>query len=168
DNVKKLEAAAKALPPELSSPDPISLEAKVSGKLADRLKIDADFDASGAALRYGNTFQKPKGTAMKFKLAAERAGSAIDVKALSLKLAELDLTGKGTVDSSPGGALDFQIDSQKTPLAGWDKLLPAFAGHQVSGNAEVHVRAKGKSGSTEAPQLFGTIALDGVSAKQSG
>ena len=167
DNLKKLETLGKALPPNLSSPDPVSLDAKVSGTL-DRLKVDADFDGTGAAIRYGQAFQKPKSVPMKLAINAERAGNAIDVKSLSLHLAELNLTGKGTVDTSPGGALDFQIDSQKTPLAGWVKLLPAFTGHQVSGNAEVHVRAKGKSGSNEPPQLFGRVALDGVSAKQSG
>jgi uncharacterized protein involved in outer membrane biogenesis len=168
DNLKKLEAAAKSLPRELSSPDPVSFDAKVSGTLAEHLKIDADFDASSAALVYGTTFHKPKGVPMKASIKAERAGNAIDVQSLSFRLAELDLTGKGTVDSGPGGALDFQIDSKKTPLAGWDKLLPAFTGHQVSGNAEVHVRAKGRTGGDESPQLNGTIALENVSAKQSG
>ena len=168
DNMKKLEALAKALPPDLSSPDPVSLDARVSGTLGDRLKIDANFDGTAAAIRYGATFQKPKSVTMKLAVSAERAGNTIDVKSLSLRLAELNLTGKGSVDTSPGGALDFQIDSPRTPLAGWDKLLPAFTGHQISGNAEVHVRAKGKSGSNEPPQLFGRVALDGVSAKQSG
>jgi uncharacterized protein involved in outer membrane biogenesis len=167
DNLKKLEALAKALPPDLSSPDPVSFDAKVSGTL-DRLKLDANFDGTAAVIRYGKTFQKPKSVPMKLAVNAERAGNAVDVKSLSFRLAELNLTGKGTVDTTPGGALDFQIDSQKTPLAGWDKLLPAFTGHEVSGNAELHVRAKGKSGGNEAPQLFGTVALDDVSAKQSG
>ena len=167
DDVKKLGAAAAQLK-DVSSPDPISVDAKVSGKLAERLKIDADVDASGAALRYGNTFQKPKGTAMKLKLAAERAGNAIDVKSLSLRLAELELAAKGTVDTSPGGTVDLQIDSQKTPLAGWDKLLPAFAGHQVSGTFEAHVRAKTKTGSTEQPNVTGAITLAGVNAKEPG
>ena len=168
DNLKKLPAVAKSLPPELSSPDPVSFDAKLSGTLAERLKIDTSFDASGAALRYGSTFQKPKGVTMKGSLKADRAGNALDVQSLSFQLAELDLTGKGTVDTAPGGALDFQIDSKKTPLAGWDKLLPAFAGHQVSGNAEIHVRAKGKTGAGEAPQLTGNVVLENVNAKQSG
>ena len=168
DEMKKLEALAKALPAELSSPDPVTLEAKVTGSLAERVKLDAAFDASGAELRYGSGFHKPRGVPLKLKLSAERVGAAVDVKSLALELAKLDLTGKGTVDSSPGGALDFQIDSEKTPLAGWDQLLPAFSGHEVSGTIDLHVRAKGKSGGGEAPQLFGTVALADVSAKQSG
>ncbi|MBI2962485.1 MAG: AsmA family protein [Deltaproteobacteria bacterium] len=168
DDMKKLQAVAKALPAELSSADPVSLSAKVSGSL-DRPKLAADLDGSGAAIRYGAAFQKPKGVALKLQVSVERAGNALDVKRLALRIAELDLAGHGVVDSSPGGALDFQIDSKKTPLAGWDKLLPAFAGHEVSGSVEVHVRAQGKTGGRrEAPQLFGTVALEGVAAKRAG
>jgi hypothetical protein len=168
DNLRKIEAVSKSLPPGLSSADPVSLAAKVSGSLGDRLKVDAKLDGSDAAIRYGASFQKPKGVPLKISLLAERAVSAIDVKTLALRLAELNLTAKGTIDNNPGGAFDLQIDSEKAPLAGWDKLLPAFTGHQVSGTAEVHVRAKGKLGSSDAPQLNGTVALIGVSAKQSG
>src|SRR5262249_27621027 len=127
DNLKKVEVLAKALPPNLSSPDPVSFDAKVSGTL-DHLKVNANFDGTGAAIRYGQVFQKPKSVPLKLAFDAERAGNSIDVKSLSFRLAELNLSGKGTVDTGPAGALDFQIDSQKTPLAGWDKLLPAFAG----------------------------------------
>ncbi len=165
DEMKKLPAIAKALPPELSSPDPVTLEAKAVGTAA-KLKIDGTFDATGASLLYGKTFTKPKGVPMKVALAAERAESTIDVKSLALQLAELSLTGKGTVVQ--GGAIDFQIDSEPTPLAGWDRLLPAFAGHQVSGRVEVHLRAKGTTAGGATPDLNGTIALTDVSAKQQG
>ncbi len=168
DNLKKVEALSRSLPPELSSPDPLSLEAKVSGSLGERLAVDAKLEGSDAAIRYGGSFQKPKGVPLKLDIRAERLASTIDVKSLALRLAELNLTAKGRIDSGPGGALDLQIDSEKAPLAGWDKLLPAFVGHQVSGTAEVHVRAQGKTGSKEMPQLNGTVALMGVSAKKSG
>jgi uncharacterized protein involved in outer membrane biogenesis len=167
DEMKKIEAVAKALPPELSSADPVSLSAKVSGNL-DRLGLDAEFDGSDAAVFFGKAFRKPKGVPLDLKLRAEQAGRRIDVKSLALRLAALDLAAKGTVDSGPGGALDLQIDSRKTPLAGWDQLLPAFAGHEVSGTAEVHLRVKGERGGAEAPQIFGTVALADVSAKQEG
>ncbi len=130
--------------------------------------VEAKLDGSDAAIRYGQSFRKPKGVPLKLDLRAERAAGAVDVKSLALRLAELNLTAKGRIDDAPGGALDFQVDSEKAPLAGWDKLLPAFVGHQVSGTAEVHVRAQGKTGSKEMPQLSGTVALVGVSAKKSG
>jgi uncharacterized protein involved in outer membrane biogenesis len=168
DNLRKVEMLSKALPVELSSGDPVSLAAKVSGSLGERLKVEAKVDGSEAAIRVGQSFQKPKGVAFKIDLLAERAATTIDVKSLALRLAELNLTAKGSLENVRGGALDFQIDSPKAPLAGWEKMLPAFAGHQVSGTAEVHVRAMGRMGSGEALQWNGTVALIGVSAKQSG
>src|SRR5262249_49547438 len=41
-------------------------------------------------------------------------------------------------------------------------------GHQVSGTFEAHVHAKTKTGSTEQPNITGTVALAGVNAKQPG
>jgi uncharacterized protein involved in outer membrane biogenesis len=167
DEMKKIEALAKALPRELSSTDPVSLAAKVSGSL-DRLALEAEFAGSNAAILYGKAFRKPKGVPLDLKLRAERAGSRIDLKSVALRLAALDLAAKGTVDSGRGGLLDLEIDSRKTPLAGWDQLVPAFAGHAVSGTVEVHVRVRGESAGAEAPQISGTVALADVSARQSG
>ncbi len=167
DEMKKVAALAKALPPELSSGDPVTLSAKVSGTL-EQTSLVASFDGSDAGIRYGQGFQKPKGVPLKLDIAADRAGNLLAVKDLSLRLSELKLKGKGKIDSTPGGPIDLQIDSEKTPLAGWDKLLPAFAGHTVSGTSEVHVRVNSTSGAGAKPLINGTVALDGVSAKQQG
>ena len=70
-----------------------------------------------------------------------------------------DGTPAGTGTVMQGGPIDFQIDSQPTPLAGWDRLLPAFAGHQVSGTVEVHVRATGTTARGATPDLNGTVTL---------
>src|SRR5262245_6648029 len=49
DNLRKVEAVSKSLPPGLSSADPVSLAAKVSGSLGDSFKVDAKLDGSDAA-----------------------------------------------------------------------------------------------------------------------
>lgn len=167
DEAKKLEAIAKALPPELSSADPILLEARAKGT-AERLSLEMRLDGSAAGISYGQAFTKPKGVPFKLDVSAERAGAALDVKNLSLRLAALDLTGKGAVGSVPGSTIDLQIDSKPTSLAGWDRLIPALAGHDVSGSAEVHVRARGKVGSDQPPEITGAITLQDVNAKQEG
>src|SRR5262249_25616065 len=120
DNLRKVEVLSKALPVELSSGDPMSLAAKVSGSLGERLKVEAKVDGSDAAIRIGQSSQKPKGVPLKIDLLAERAATTIDVKSLALRLAELNLTAKGSLENVRGGAMDFQIDSQKAPLAGWE------------------------------------------------
>ncbi len=167
DELKKLEAVAKVLPPELSCADPMLLRARAKGTAA-RLSLEAELDGSDAAIRYGQAFTKPKGVPLRLALSVERAGTSMDVKTLSLRLAALDLTGKGTVGSAPGSPIDVQLDSKPTALSGWDRLIPAFSGYDVSGNVEVHVRARGKVGPGETPEVDGTIALQDVNAKQKG
>ena len=165
DELKKLPALAQALPPALASSDPVTLEVKAKGTAA-QLDIEAAVDATSASLVYGTTFTKPQSVPLRLALAASRAHTTIDVKRLSLQLAELALIGTGTVMQS--GPIDLQIDSQPTPLAGWDRLLPAFAGHQVSGTVEVHVRATGTTARGATPDLHGTVTLANVSATQQG
>jgi uncharacterized protein YhdP len=165
DELKKLPALAQALPLALASADPVTLEAKAKGTAA-QLDIEAAVDATSASLVYGTTFTKPKSVPLRLTLAVARAKTTIDVKRLSLQLAELALTSTGTV--TQGGAIDIQIDSQPTPLVGWDRLLPAFAGHQVSGTIEIHVRATGTTAGGAMPDLDGTVTLANVSAMQHG
>jgi uncharacterized protein involved in outer membrane biogenesis len=165
DELKKLPALAQALPPGLASSDPVTLAVKAKGTAA-QLDIEAAVDATSASLVYGTTFTKPKSVPLRLALAASRAHTTLDVKRLSLQLAELALTGTGTV--MQGGPIDVQIDSQPTPLAGWDRLLPAIAGHQVSGTIEVHVRATGTTEGGAPPNLDGTVTLANVSATPQG
>jgi len=165
DELKKLPALAQALPPGLASADPVTLAVQAKGTAA-QLDIEAAVDATSASLVYGTTFTKPKSVPLRLALAVSRAPTTLDVKRFSLQLAALALTGTGTV--MQGGPIDVQIDAQPTPLAGWDRLLPAFAGHQVSGTVEVHVRATGTTEGGAMPDLHGTVTLANVSATQQG
>src|SRR5690606_1466130 len=60
DEVKKLEALAGAIPPELSSADPVEIALSAKGKPED-LGFDLRFAAEDAAIRYGEVFTKPAG-----------------------------------------------------------------------------------------------------------
>jgi hypothetical protein len=167
DELKKLQlpALAQALPPEIASSDPVTLEAKAKGTAA-QLDLEANVDATSASLVYSTTFTKPKSVSLRLSLAASRTHTTIDVKRLSLQLAELALTGTGTM--TQGGSIDFQIDSKPTPLSGWNRLLPAFEGYQVSGTVDIHVRVKGGTEGGATPDLDGTVTLANVSATQQG
>lgn len=167
DEVKKLEALAGAIPPELSSPDAVDLALTAKGK-PDDLGFDLRFAGEDAAIRYGSVFTKPKGVPFALDLAARRRGATVDVSKLDFRLAELALDGKGTVATGEKTTLDFRLASNEAPLSGWDRLLPALAGHEVTGTAKIDLTAKGAVGGGALPGLTGTVALANVSAKQSG
>src|SRR4029077_13480242 len=60
------------------------------------------------------------------------------------------------------------IDSQRTPLAGWDRLLPAFEGYEVAGTLEAHLQPRGPLAPPALPALTGTVALADVAARKKG
>lgn len=167
DKVKKLKLLGKALPPRLSSPDPVQLSATLKGSPGN-LGIKAQFDGAGAAVRYGVGFVKPKDIPMKLDLDAQRSGGSIHLKSFAFRLAGLNLSGKGTILTGAETSLDLQVDSKRAPLDGWDRLFPALAGQKVSGELEIHLTARGKVGSAPLPKLTGNLALKNVNAQIKG
>jgi hypothetical protein len=167
DNVKKLEQLKNAFPAELSSADPVNLSVKAKGK-PDTLALVLGFDGDDAEIRYAKSFVKPKGVPFQVAVEAVRKGNGADVSKLSVKLAALEVGGKGSVAAGEKTVVDFKIDSNATSLSGWDRMLPALTGHEVSGTVEVHLAAKGAVGGGALPQLNGTVALANVNAKQAG
>ncbi|MEA2624252.1 MAG: hypothetical protein QOD06_297, partial [Candidatus Binatota bacterium] len=167
DNLKKLPALAQALPPELSSSDPVSLEASLGGS-PENLKVDASFDAGDAALRYGSSFVKPKGIPLALALGATRSGTTLHIGKLTLRLAELELHGSGTVTTGTPSTVDLHVESNRAPLSGWDRILPALEGHEVAGSFEAKLDVRGPAGGGTLPEIRGNVVLADVSAKRSG
>lgn len=163
DQLKQVKAIANALPPELSSPDPIRMKIDVKGTLR-QLGLKARLDASDAAIRYGAAFQKPRGVPLRLNVDAKRANSTIDIKKAALELASLDLSAKGRVDTGTPTSVDLDLDTGSSSLAGWDRLSPALDGIDVDGTIDANIHAKGEVGGGKLPQLEGTIALQDVRA----
>jgi uncharacterized protein involved in outer membrane biogenesis len=163
DELKRVKAIANALPPELSSPDPITVNAAAKGTL-EQLDLSASFDGTGAAIRYGTAFQKPKGVPFRLNVDAKRAGTTVDVRKATLRLAALDLSAKGSIHTGTPTAVDLALDTKSASLSGWDQLLPALEGIDVDGTVDVDLHAKGDVGGSKLPQLQGAVALHDVRA----
>ena len=163
DDLKKLKAVAAALPPDLSSPDPIQFKAAASGTLY-QLDLNASLEGSGAAIRYGSVFKKPRGVALEAGIEARRAGEKVDIKKAMLRLASLDLHGKGRVTAGAPMSVDLDLDITPSSLSGWDRLLPALEGVDVSGTLAANMHASGSVGEATLPQLTGTIGLKNIEA----
>ena len=161
DELKKLALFADAIPPDLESPDPIGLALNVSGTPA-KVRLTGGFDARSTGIRFGDTFRKPRGTPLALEIDATYAGDSVDLAKLVFRLAGLEVAGKGRMETGAGAAYDLKIDSNPAPLAGWNELVPALEGYDVSGQLEVHMHAR-RTADGE-PRLEGTIGLQNVSA----
>lgn len=167
NNMKKLDMFAKAFPPELSSPDPIFIRATVKGS-PKNLSFKSHLDGSSAEIYYGSAFVKPKNIPLELNLDGQRSNDSLGMKTFTLRLAGLNLLGKGVISTGPVKSVDLQIDSNRASLAGWDHFLPALASHDVSGTFEVHLQAKGEVGNGQLPNLSGALTLESINARRTG
>ncbi len=159
--------AASAIPADVTVGGTAVGDGHVTGTL-ERLALTGALDATTADLRYGTTFRKPVGMPLHADVAATRSGDAIDLAKLGLTLADLRLDGRGRIVPGSPTTVDLQIDGARTPLAGWDRLLPAFEGVAVDGTFESHLAIKGPLGGDRLPSIDGSVALAGVSARKQG
>ncbi len=167
DRLKKLALIGPAIPPELSSPDPIALGVALSGSL-DALGTIVSLKASDAAIAYGGKFAKPRGVRFELDADVKRAADAIDVANLDLRLANAQLIGSGRIGLAAGMPIDFQLSGSKLPLDGWGGLIPAAAAFETTGAVDLRLNVKGPVAGGQIPRLDGTLALQRVSARQPG
>ena len=166
DRVKKMPVLGESVPPELSSPDPVSVGVGVTGTLgAPTVKIA--FDATQAALRYGAVFSKAKGARLSLEADVAQAKDRVDIGSFVLQLAEATLNGGGTIGTGNAMPIDFKVKGAGLPLDGWGRFFAAAEGLHVSGGMDLDVHAQG-SMAAGAPALTGTLRLQDVSAKQPG
>ena len=167
DELKKNPLLADAIPPELSAPDPMRLAVKLGGTVNDP-RVQSTFDATSAALRYGESFVKPKGIPFSVSVDATRSAETLKLASLAFRLADLEVKGQGTITTGETPFVNLELDSNRAPLSGWNRFLPALEGHDVSGEFELHVKAEGPVGGERTPKLEGSLALSGVNARLEG
>jgi uncharacterized protein involved in outer membrane biogenesis len=167
DRLKKLALIGESIPPELSSPDPISLSVELSGKL-DAFETIVSMDATDAAIAYGDQFAKPKGVRFAVDADVKRTADAIDVSRLDLRLADARLTGSGRIGLTAETPIDFQLSGSGVPLDGWGDLIPAATAVETAGTVDLDLTAKGPVAGGQIPRVDGTLALQRVSARQPG
>ena len=95
DEVLRLRQVAKALPPELSASGPVRLEVEAEGTLA-KLRFEATLDARGAAVKYGESFDKARGVPLDLLLRGEKTGNDLVLETLEARIDETQLRGRAT------------------------------------------------------------------------
>ena len=145
DRLKQSALIGKSIPPDLSSPDPVSLRVQLSGTLA-ALATHVSLDVSDAAIAFGNRFTKPKGVRLKLAADVKLLADAVDVGKLELDLAQAHLLGKGRIGRTAGVPIDLEVSGNDLPLAGWGRLIPAAAAVETTGALDLQIQASGSAG----------------------
>lgn len=116
DEALRLRQVAKALPPELSASGPVRLEIEAEGTLA-KLRFEATLDARGAAVKYGESFDKARGVPLDLSLRGEKTGNNLVLETLEARIDETQLRGRATLKNLDDPVVDFALSSQAIQLA---------------------------------------------------
>lgn len=155
-------------PPELALGGSLDLSADLSGTTASsaiNLKVDGkNLDAS-----WPEMLRKAAGVALALKLNGEvlkPVGSetlTLNFSNLTLALGPLEWVGKGSVKSEKA-VTQMRLAGQASSfsLAALAPLIPKLAVYNPTGNASLDLRV---GGTTAAPMVNGSLALDRVGAK---
>ena len=163
DSLRPLAGVGSYIPPGLSIPDAVSVNATARGTFG-KLAIALSSDLTANQVAYAKLFKKPAGTAMTVS-ANGTQGDRLEIASVSLKLSDLELTASRF---SGGGAqpLSAQIDSNSFNLANLSPMIDMEAGYGIAGVCEVHGAAK-LGDNSNAPAIDGSAKLKQVALKPS-
>jgi hypothetical protein len=71
----------------------------------------------------------------------------------------------GDIQLGDSVVLNLAVDSEPASLDGWEKLIPAIARYQLTGNMKLQGTVRGKAAQGAVPQIHGTLAVKKASAK---
>jgi AsmA protein len=151
-----------AVPAQLSADGTLALRGRARGTV-DQLALEANVDATHAAVRWGTDFAKQADLVLRAEGSGAREGDAFVLRRAALQLGDGRLDVAGTMQP---GTVDVTLDSNRAPLAPLAASIPAMAGTEMGGTAEAHLTARGEIRRGTLPALAGTVALANVSARR--
>jgi len=153
---------AKAIAANLEVSDQVSLDATVQGKLA-ALSVHAASDLTPNRVAFGDSFEKPAGTTLRFAVDASRNGSDIGISKATIVLGDLNLDA--TAIKFGDGSFSGKIDTNRFDIASLAKLAPPATKLGISGKGEIHSQVAYAGGKASAN---GVVTLAGVSLPRPG
>jgi hypothetical protein len=153
-----------AVPAQLSADGTLALRGRARGTV-DQLALEANVDATHAAVRWGTDFAKQADLVLRAEGSGAREGDAFVLRRAALQLGDGRLDLAGTMQP---GTVDVTLDSNRAPLAPVAASIPAMAGTEMGGTAEAHLTARGEIRRGTLPALAGTVALADVSLRRPG
>jgi len=157
-DVKRLPFLAETLPPTLKADGPFSLTAHVDGTLED-LAVTGKGEGTATTMSFGEHFRKPQGLPLLLSWDARVTRNEIALKKAKIELHTLELTATGAVSRDALPVVRLTLDSNRSGLAGWEKILPVLREQNLAGSFEVHARIQGRMAKDRLPDMDGSLTL---------
>ncbi|HWP59871.1 MAG TPA: AsmA-like C-terminal region-containing protein [Candidatus Acidoferrales bacterium] len=135
ERLRKIPALAPIVPEALSAEGPLTLAAKLAGRLSD-LQVNARVEARQSTLRLRPWLVKPKGmpASLELAMAVQKDQTRLD-KSL-LRLHNLKLYLSGSAERSPRQRIVLHARTDGAELSGWERVLAPIAGYRLRGKTQ--------------------------------
>ena len=163
DVLRRFAPVAAWVPRDLKVDGPLSFSGRTDGTL-ENLTLTGQVDATASRVRYGELLHKPQGMPLRLAAEARVTPGIIEVHKGTLAIHTLELAGTGTMTRGTPAALRFSVDSKRTDLNGWEKVVPLPQGYALAGRAEVHARIEGALAAGRIPDVTGSLVLSELRA----
>lgn len=136
-------------------------EAHLEGNL-DNLKVNVTLNGDNSALTYNKQYEKPKGVPFQISTESNYTGESINLQKFNVKLAVLDVEGKGTIELGKTPATELSLQSKPVDISWLATLRPELKSYNLTGKTTIQAVIKQKG---DTPQLDGNLSLENAKAQ---
>lgn len=151
-------ALQHVLPANVRVTGPVAVTARVEG-VRENFSVAGTVDATASTLRVGEQFHKPPRVRTVFSTDARVTDTLIALQNARLALHTLELTGTGEIGRGEVLTLRLSLDSNRTELSDWQRVVLPLRGQDIAGNVEVHARVQGTVQEGQLPNIHGSLVL---------
>lgn len=155
----------KALPKDLAMSGTFTVKNLKFAGTFKKLAVDGAADATRAAVRYGDSFNKRFGVPLTAAVNGRYVGDKLVLDKSLLKLHTLEVASAGEIPLGEGAALNLALESKPASLEGWGEIVPALERYRLKGTMELRANVRGRAGKGNTPQLQGALTLRNASVQ---
>jgi autotransporter translocation and assembly factor TamB len=121
-------------------------------------------DGTGLDIRGAQGARKPPGVALVADAKVRSTAERLTIQSAVFTFGPLEADVDGTVLLGEPPSMALNIKSSDINLSGWESFVPAVEAYELSGTANVSARVEGALGPGKAPDVNGTVTIDGAGA----
>jgi hypothetical protein len=96
---------------------------------------------------------------LKFVFDGRVAEGIVELRKTVMRLGDLELTNKGTLQARKAGAIDLVLDSNQFDLSGWDAMFPGLNDFALTGTGRTQARIRAKLKNLTAAEIDMSLTL---------
>ncbi|MBM4054292.1 MAG: AsmA family protein [Planctomycetes bacterium] len=135
-------ALKEGLPQDFQITGPVNMEMNSKGNM-DTMQISGHTEMSGAAITYGEIFQKPKQVPFQLSLKANKIADTVKLESLVINIQNASINSTGTIEGLTNPRVDLVNTTNEFSLKEWGAIVPLLKEYRPDGTIVIKNFVKG-------------------------